>query len=167
MKYIFYLQRHHLTERASEFQKGQWRSKQASRLVRSPAPLTCKSFLSFPSPLSYRSLRVFTTPHQGNQNPALPVGGLGTLPASLSLPPSLVVARARFTLCDCSKKPRIAKGHCVRFAQCMLGDTLAHHATPQPLHPPSHHPLISTLQATVEQGSLIKGEQVWRARGTG
>lgn len=154
----------------SILQRGQVNSegaveKQASKqAVRSPAPLTCKSFLSLPSPLSYRSLRVFTTPHQGNQNRARPVGGLETLPASLSLPPSLVMARARFTLCDCSRKPRIAKGHCVRFAQSMLGDTLALHAIPQHPH---HHPLISTLQATAEQGSLIKGEQVWRGRGTG
>lgn len=67
-----------------------------------------------------------------------------TLPASLPLPPDLAMMRAQFTPCDCSRKPRVAKGHCVRFAQSMLLDTLALHTTSPVLCPSSAPPDFNT-----------------------
>lgn len=60
-------------------------------------------------------------------------------------------AESKFTSCDCSRKPRIAKGHCVSFAQPMPLDTLALHIMAQPLSPPSPC-LISAQQTAVGQG---------------
>ena len=130
--------------------------KQEGRLVWKPASLTHEVFLFLQS---LGLLVVLSSPHRENQNQACPAEGLETLPSSLPLPPGLAMIRAQVTPCDCSRKPSIAKGHCVGCPQSVLLGTLDVHTTsPAPCALPLPLSDFNTL-AVVGQGGLIKGGQ--------
>lgn len=132
--------------------------KRGRRLVWTPVPLTCESFLFLQNPLNLGPLMVLINPHTYKKTESC--GAIRRLRNTSCFPfsaYSLAVLRAWFPHSDCCRKPRIAKDHCVTFAQSTPPDTLAPHDTASPVLPLS--PPDFNTPGYGGPGSLIKGGQ--------